>query len=924
MDYQKQSLRDRSKKLVDLLGKVVLEHEGQATFDHIETLRQGFIAQRKTPSDDDFNKLIAEIESLEENELDAVIHAFSIFFHLANISEEQFNIQKRHEAMISEKPWEHSFRQTIEGFKEAGKSLDEVLELISKLNYYPTFTAHPTEAKRRVVLEALKRIYDQYKELDNPNLRPSQIEDIEHRLRALIQIFWKTDSVRPQKPSVYEEVVNTLYYFRESIFQVIPRIYRDLENSIKTVYPEAKGDSLHLPKILQFGTWVGGDRDGNPFVTAEITRNALRMQHVEILNEYLNRVDYLARVLTHSDRLCSVSDEFKQSLESEADIANHHFPRKYLGEPYRRKLHVMRLRLLDNIALAERRINDESTEGLDLAYSDEAHFKNDLELIKSSLHSHNEGNLARGALKDLLRLFDTCGFYLSKMDIRQESTLHSHAVKQIIANSDSVDCEDYAALTEQEKCKLLSELVLMPDEFKFERRQITVQSAEILEVFELMSQMRTEISEHCFGTYVISMTHSASHLLEVLFLAKLSGLIELDEQGKISSCFAIAPLFETVADLENAEDILHSLFENTAYQQLLEANQKTQEIMLGYSDSCKDGGILASSWNLYLAQQNIVKITDRYGIACLLFHGRGGTIGRGGGPTHESILSQPKGTVQGGIKFTEQGEVLSFKYNYAETARYELIVGLSGLMKASDPSYKQEDKPEHVALMQQLVVEGEKQFRDLTDDNVATMQYFYETTPSQEIGLLNIGSRPSHRKKADYSKNSIRAIGWVFGWSQSRQNIPGWYGLGSALNKAIEDGHLETLREMYSQWRYFNNLLSNSEMVMLKSELNVAKHYAQLCSNKEIGDATYNNIKTEFTQTLNHLVEVTQKDNLMQDFPDIAQSIQWRNAYLDPLNYIQICLLKRLEQSESRMNNPWLAPTLATINGIATGLRNTG
>jgi phosphoenolpyruvate carboxylase len=924
MDYQQQSLRARSKTLANLLGKVILEQQGQRVYDHIETLRKGFIAQRKNPDQQEFEQLIASIESLEGEELDAVIHGFSIFFHLANISEEQFNIQQRHECMLQEKPWAHSFRQTIEDFKRSGKSLEQVLGLIDKLNYYPTFTAHPTEAKRRVVLEALKRIYDQYKELDTPNLRASQIEEIEHRLRALIQIFWKTDSVRPQKPSVYEEVVNTLYYFRESLFHVIPRIYRDLEHVIKTVYPEAKGQSLNLPKILQFGTWVGGDRDGNPFVTADITRNSLRMQHIEILKEYLRQVEYLARVLTHSDRFCKVSEEFAQSIANEAEIADHYFPRKYLGEPYRRKLHVMALRLRENIAIAEHRINDESIDGYELAYQNEHEFKADLELIKASLYSHNEGNLARGALKDLLRLFDTCGFYLSKMDIRQESTLHSQAVKEIIASADDIDCSSYDELGEEQKCTLLSEQILSSDRIEFDHRQITVQSAEILQVFELMSDMQEEISHQCFGTYVISMTHSASHLLEVLFLAKIAGLISLDQDGKINSAFPIAPLFETVADLENAEPILRSLFENKAYSQLVSANQQTQEIMLGYSDSCKDGGILASSWNLYLAQQNIVKITDEYNIGCLLFHGRGGTIGRGGGPTHESILSQPKGTVQGGIKFTEQGEVLSFKYNFAETARYELIVGLTGLMKASDPDYKQQDKPEHVALMKELVSQGEQQFRALTDDNVATMQYFYETTPSQEIGLLNIGSRPSHRKKADYSKSSIRAIGWVFGWSQSRQNIPGWYGLGSALKTAIENGHLDTLREMYRDWRYFHNLLSNSEMVMLKSELNVAKHYAELCSDSEIGVTTYQNINNEFEDALAHLLQVTENKQLMQDFTDIAQSIQWRNAYLDPLNYIQISLLKRLNKEPSRMDNQWLAPTLATINGIATGLRNTG
>ena len=346
--------------------------------------------------------------------------------------------------------------------------------------------------------------------------------------------------------------------------------------------------------------------------------------------------------------------------------------------------------------------------------------------------------------------------------------------------------------------------------------------------------------------------------------------------------------------------------------------------MLGYSDSCKDGGILASSWNLYKAQKEIVAVTDEHNIHCLLFHGRGGTVSRGGGPTHESILSQPSGTVKGGIKFTEQGEVLSFKYNFKETARYELTVGITGLMKASDPDIDNQDQTEHIAMMEQLVTEGESAFRQLTDDNPDTMQYFYETTPSNEIGLLNIGSRPSHRKNADYSKKSIRAIGWVFGWSQSRQNLPGWYGLGSALDSALENGGAQTLHEMQSDWRYFQNLISNSQMVILKADQKVAKQYAQLCTDIDIAKNTYHQLNKEFELTIDTIKTITGQQEMMTDYPKSGQSIRWRNAYLDPLNYIQVLLLARLSQAEDRMQSPWLKPALNSINGIATGLRNTG
>ncbi|GAA6139270.1 phosphoenolpyruvate carboxylase [Arenicella sp. 4NH20-0111] len=915
------ALGDNAKLLPDLLGEVILEQEGQAVFDAVELLRKGFIQQRQQPNTLTHEELITAIETMDVDSVDRVIHAFSTFFHLANINEEQASQKIRAQLEEAGETWNNSFLDTISGFKEQGKSLDEVLELIGNLNYYPTFTAHPTEAKRPIVLEALQRIHKEYKTLTSGHIPEAEEAEFRHRLKAMIQIFWKTEAVRPAKPTVYDEIENSLYYFRESIFCCLPDIYRDLENAIKSVYPEARGDSLNLPKIVQFGTWVGGDRDGNPFVTPEITRNALRMQQLEVLQEYVRRVDHLSKVFTHSADQVELSPEFEASMQRDELRLNKYLGAKHATEPYRRKLSFVKLRLEKTIHQVEARLGDATPFFDPLAFKHEDEFREELLLVRSSLRHHNEGNITRGSLKALLRLLDTCGFYLSKMDVRQESTLHSQAIHEIGLTLE--DPIDYFSMDEAQRQQWLTEQLLKTSKLNYDRRQITIQSADIIEVFELMSEMRSEVSKDCFGSYIISMTHEASHLLEVALLAKMSGLIETDEQGTVTSQIHIAPLFETVKDLEHAEPTLESLFQNPVYRQLLSFTNDTQEIMLGYSDSCKDGGILASSWNLYKAQQNIVSVSTKHDIRCLLFHGRGGTIGRGGGPTHEAILSQPKGTVQGGIKFTEQGEVLSFKYNFKNTARYELTVGITGLMKAS-ASDSVIDKPEYVAMMEQLTKDGESAFRELTDDNVATMQYFYETTPSNEIGLLNIGSRPSHRKKADYSKKSIRAIGWVFGWSQSRQNIPGWYGLGSALKQAIDGGGLETLKDMHKNWRYFRTLLSNSQMVILKTDQKVAEEYAQLCSDKDIAKLTFDTISSEFDLAVSNICTVASIDEMMADFPEIGQSVRWRNAYLDPLNHIQILMLKRLAKEDDRMQSPWLKPALDSINGIATGLRNTG
>ena len=916
------ALSDEAKMLPDLLGQVIIEQEGKDIFDIIELLRKGFIQQRLEPSNEKKTQLLSAIEKLDAESLDRVIHAFTTFFHLANINEEYSNQKSRAANEKAGDTWDNSFLDTIQVFKNEGKSLDDVLELISDLNYYPTFTAHPTEAKRPIVLEALQRIHKRFQALNKSDLSEAELLECKHRLKAMIQIFWKTEAVRPSKPTVYDEIENSLYYFRESIFACLPEIYRDLENAIKSVYPEARGQAINIPNIVRFGTWVGGDRDGNPFVTPEITRNALRLQQVEVLEEYSRRVSQLSKVLTHSSDQVELSSDFIASMEKDDIRLTKYLGDQHITEPYRRKLSFTELRLKATIEQVKKRLGEGVPSFDPLAFRDEEQFKNELCLVRDSLIQNNEANLTRGLLQDLLRLLDSCGFYLSKMDIRQESTLHSQAIHEIGLTLD--EPIDYYAMSETERQAWLTERLLDTDELSYDRRQITLQSADIISVFELMSEMRDEVSQDCFGSYIISMTHEASHLLEVALLAKMSGLIQTNAKGKVTSQIHIAPLFETVVDLEHAEPTLESLFTNPVYRQLLDFTSDTQEIMLGYSDSCKDGGILASSWNLYKSQLSIVSVTEKHNIRCLLFHGRGGTIGRGGGPTHESILSQPKGTVKGGIKFTEQGEVLSFKYNFKDTARYELTVGITGLMKASDPANENTDDPDHIAMMERLTETGEQAFRKLTDDNVATMQYFYETTPSNEIGLLNIGSRPSHRKKADYSKKSIRAIGWVFGWSQSRQNIPGWYGLGSALEKAIADGGLPTLQAMQKNWRYFQNLLSNSQMVILKTDQEVAEQYSHLCSDSDIAKSTYSQMKAEYDLSIDKIREITQVQEMMADFPEIGQSVRWRNAYLDPLNYIQVLMLERLSKEDDRMQSKWLKPALESINGIATGLRNTG
>jgi phosphoenolpyruvate carboxylase len=441
--------------------------------------------------------------------------------------------------------------------------------------------------------------------------------------------------------------------------------------------------------------------------------------------------------------------------------------------------------------------------------------------------------------------------------------------------------------------------------------------------------MRRTLGAACFGKYVISMTHSASNVMEVMFLAAQTGLA-----GRLAGNWfchiGISPLFETIPDLERVEGVLSTLYQLPVYRMLLRASNEEQEIMLGYSDSCKDGGILAAAWNLYDAQKKIVALSESHGIPCRLFHGRGGTVGRGGGPTHEAILAQPPGTVHGQIKFTEQGEVLFYKYNNLETATYEMTLGVTGLLKASMSLIRppEQDRNDYLGIMDEIAEIGEKTYRDLTEKTEAFLDYFYEGTPVREISLLNIGSRPSHRNKQDRSKASVRAIGWVFAWAQSRQTLPAWYGIGTAIEawRQNDPARLAKLQRMYREWPFFRTLLSNAQMALSKSDMAIAADYAALCERPEVGSQVYAMIAEEYRRATFQILNVSHINVLLEDSPALAVSLYRRNPYLDPLNYIQVSLLRRLRAGtdEAAGESPWLGPLLRSINAIAAGMRNTG
>tara|TARA_Y100000389_G_scaffold26629_1_gene22867 strand:- start:3117 stop:5918 length:2802 start_codon:yes stop_codon:yes gene_type:complete len=918
-------LRSSVKLLGKLLGNIIKSHAGEEVFTSVEKLRKGFINLRKNYNQSKHDQLIRFIEKLDSKTLKNVIRSFSKYFALVNVAEEAFQHINRTDRLKSGfESWEGSFDQTLRECKSSDIDEIKLQSLINSLHYAPVFTAHPTEAKRRSKLEAMRRIFNTILELQRYKGQSIKREELVEELQAEILILWRTDEVRLRKPTVIDEVENGLYYFRTSLFKAIPEVYKDLEKAIKRIYHT---DKVNVPSFIRFGSWIGGDRDGNPFVTPDITREAVYMHAETAIHEYMRRAQKLSTLLTHSSELTKPSNEFLSASKVDEQYLTAAFKdttQDFAKEPYRRKFKIIRYRL-DQRLKTIYRLKKDNTLKVDHAYESEDELLKDLYLIRDSLTADNDLILNDYGLNDFIRLVETFGFYLVNLDIREESTNHTNAICDILNNSQNID---YASLDEPSRISTLEKFIKSDIKLESVYEKLSTESKKVIDVFSVMSRLRKEISAHAFGNYVISMTHHASHVFEVLAIAKICGLIS-SNNGKLESSIQVTPLFETIDDLTRIEEILEDLFSNKTYKNLIGnyKDTKLQEVMLGYSDSCKDGGILSSSWSLYKAQQQVLRISKKYKIECRLFHGRGGTVGRGGGPTHNAILAQPNETVRGMIKITEQGEVLSYKYAVPQSASYELELAISGLVKASKHLVIHDDvcTNNFEELMSEMSAMGEKKYRDLTDDMPGIMDYFYEATPVQELAELNIGSRPSHRKKTQRSKYSIRAIPWVFGWSLSRHTLPAWYGLGSALTKIVsyDNANMDKLKKMYLEWPFFRVLLDNIQMALSKSDLGIARDYSELVENKNAANIIISDIETEFNATVSTLLEIVGSSELLSENTKLSLSLSRRQPYLDPLNYIQVMLLKahRNVSGEDTVN---LDPLLRTIHAIATGMRNTG
>ncbi|RNE89348.1 phosphoenolpyruvate carboxylase [Marichromatium sp. AB31] len=909
-----------------LLGDVLREHSRKRVLVVVERLREGFMQLREGEDETLRARLRARIEGLDPQTLAEVIRAFAIYFGLVNTAEE-LNAHLRRMARVSsgERLWRGSFDDTVRRLAADGVAPAPFQSLLEHLVYLPVFTAHPTEARRRTIAEIFRRIFLAGQDLHRHRLNDEEREDKLAEIRAQIQILWKTDEVRVHKPQVTDEVRQGLYFFRESLFGAVPEVYRILEKAVRRVH--GAETAAAVPSLMRFGSWIGGDRDGNPFVRPETTELAVRMHAELVLEHYLERVGRLQRMLSHSSALCEPAPAFLDSLDADEDYwveTMGQSLRRFLNEPYRRKLAMIAHRLEANLARVRARLAEAET--LPAAgYCDARAFLVDLQLIRDSLVHHGDASAAAGPLHDLIRLVETFGFHLVQLDLRQESSRHTEAVAELFARQPGAPY--YLAFDESQRLLALAEAIAHPQPFVIDKATLGAATRETLETFETIARARAEVGEQAIGQYVISMTREASHVLEVMLLARLAGLAGHDRQGWFCT-LQIAPLFETIDDLARIDAVMGRLFTDPTYRALLRASGDQQEVMLGYSDSCKDGGILASGWRLYEAQRKVIALADEHGVACRLFHGRGGTVGRGGGPTHEAILAQPADTVHGQIKFTEQGEVLSYRYANPETARYELTMGISGLIKASrcliEPAAP--ERAEDLEVMAELAAHGEAAYRALVGAE-GLLDYFYACTPVDGIALLNIGSRPAHRSRGDRSLGSIRAIPWVFGWGQARLTLPGWFGIGTALARYRGDDpeRLARLRRMYREWPFFRVLLSNTQMSLFKAEMAIAREYLRLADDPSRAAALLAHIEAEYRLTLSEVLAVTETDRLLADQPALRRSLLRRNRYLDPLNHIQVVLLERYRgEPEAEQREQWLDPLLRSINAIAAGMRNTG
>ncbi len=916
-------LKEDIRLLGRLLGDVLRDQEGDEVFEVVETIRQTAVRFRREDDAQAGQDLTTLLHKLTRNQTISVVRAFSYFSHLANIAEDQHHIRRRRAHLLAgSAPQQGSVGYALSKLKQAGVGKQAVQTFFNDALISPVLTAHPTEVQRKSILDAEHDIARLLAERDLP-LTPRERTANTQLLHARIATLWQTRMLRYSKLTVADEIDNALSYYRITFLRELPGLYDDIEQELAAAFDD--GVALGNTPYVQMGSWIGGDRDGNPNVNAGTMQHALVRQATTILDFYLDEVHALGAELSISTLMVGASDELKALAASSPDTSPHRS-----DEPYRRALIGMYARLAATARTLGATNILRKEVGHAAPYAQASEFVADLQVLADSLAANYGSIMIKPRLATLQRAASIFGFHLASLDMRQSSDVHERVLTELFATA-GVHAS-YTSLDEAAKIQLLLAELSQPRLLYSPYLSYSEESAGELAILRAAKEIRQRYGARAIRNYIISHTETVSDLLEVLLLQKETGLLRV-HANELDTM--VIPLFETIPDLQRAAGIMQEWMALPLVKGLIEYQGQQQEVMLGYSDSNKDGGFLTSNWELYKAEIHLVKVFADAGVKLRLFHGRGGTVGRGGGPSYEAILAQPPGTVNGQIRLTEQGEIISSKFSNKDIGRRNLELLVAATLEATlTPHPLEGDKVDRLArfeaIMADLSERAYKAYRNLVYETDGFTDYFFSATPIAEIAELNLGSRPASRKKTKRIED-LRAIPWSFSWGQCRLLLNGWYGFGAAVSSWLDEGQRDektaTLQAMFKEWPFFATLLSNMDMVLAKSDLAIASRYAELVADVELRERIFKRIAAEHGTTLKCLEAITGAQERLSANPLLARSIQNRFAYLDPLNHLQVELIHRhraVAGDPTRIDERVHRGIHLSINGVAAGLRNTG
>ena len=898
------SLRQGIRELGQILGEVIREQWGDDFFDLVEQVRVGSRSVRAADGSDDPTALMTRLNGASPWEIVRLVRAFTIYFHIANTAEQHYRVPPG-----LTQP-EYQVSAVLERAFSAGVTAEDIAKFARSAHIRPVFTAHPTESARRSILSKLQTMDSQLARPTGPE--GSRDGAWRRRMLEAIEGIVQTDELRQSRPGPLDEARNVLYYLEQlsngAADESVERFFAALE--------EHGVETSDLASPLRFGTWAGGDRDGNPNVTAETTRNALALHNQRALRRLGEAVRALATDLSQSTRVVEISRELQESLERERELMPEvydEYHRLDEEEPYRLKCAYIFHRVANQLDAAPSWKEPNGPH-----YRNSHELLEDLFLMKRSLEQNRSRHVARGPLRRLITMVQTFGFTMAQMDVRQDSAETNDAVGELIEQTGA----PFMSLSSAERSTLLSRELAGSRPLHSMASKVSERTREVLDVMETVRDAQDRFGEDAIDTWIISMTRSAADMKAVLVLSREAGLT-LPSEGVAR--LRVAPLFETIDDLRNAAKVMNEYWSDPEVRKIVTLQGDTSEVMVGYSDSNKDGGITTSQWELYKAQRELRDCAAQHGIKLFLFHGRGGSVGRGGGPTREAILAQPSGTVNGIIKITEQGEVISDHFGNRRISESQLDLMIASVAEASllhtEPRHSAEELERWIGAMDTISGHAFKAYRELVETD-GFVEYYTASTPGEELGSMNIGSRPTRRRGGISGLSSLRAIPWVFGWMQSRQIIPGWFGVGSALEYARAEGRGDAIDEMYGQWSFFQTLISNVEMALVKTDMDIAERYVTALVDPSL-HRIFETIKSEYERTMREVLAVTSQRQLLDRSPVLQRTLNVRAPYIVPLNYLQISLLAR-HRSGSTTDPLQERALLLTINGIAAGLKNTG